>query len=78
MNNGHTTQAEPKLEKQPFSPRLKIACQQINSVWIAQVIVALEKGSMEQNFKFDTYEQMMRGIPLILTEVKEKFYAGST
>jgi hypothetical protein len=43
--------------------------------WVVEVMCAVPKGTMEKAFICKTYEDLVKSVPIILTQIKEQFYA---
>jgi len=62
-----TTKVRPEI-------RMKIL-EADDGKWTAEIMCATEKGTAEKSIICETYEHMVKSVPIILTQIKEKFYA---
>jgi hypothetical protein len=43
--------------------------------WTLEVMCAVKQGTMQKSIICETYEDLVKSVPIILTQIKEQFYA---
>ena len=56
-------------------PEIRMKILQVEDGWTLEVMCAVKEGTMQKKMMCSNYENVVKSVPSILTQIKEQFYA---